>query len=122
MIGDPKQAIYAFRGADIHTYLAARGDASDAPYTLGKNYRSTEALVRAVNQVFGVAARYSHGAFLFKDRIPFVEVAAEGRREHLKVQGKRVKAMTFWQIQQAGILNKTGDDGYISSDGGIRGQ
>ena len=35
MIGDPKQAIYAFRGADIHTYLAARNDTGTAitPWT-----------------------------------------------------------------------------------------
>ncbi len=113
MIGDPKQAIYAFRGADIHTYLDARGDSSGAPYTLGKNFRSTEGLVKAVNQVFGAGVRHSEGAFLFKDRIPFVEVAAEGRRDQLIVHGKPAKAMTFWQLQQTGILNKYGDDGYI---------
>jgi len=114
MIGDPKQAIYAFRGADIHTYLDARGDSSGAPYTLGKNFRSTEGLVKAVNQVFGAGVRHSEGAFLFKDRIPFVEVAAEGRKDQLIVHGKPAKAMTFWQLQQTGILNKYGDDGYIS--------
>jgi exodeoxyribonuclease V beta subunit len=114
MIGDPKQAIYSFRGADIHTYLAARGDALGAPYSLGKNFRSTEGLVEAVNQVFGVAAGHPQGAFMFKDRIPFADVAAEGRKELLRVQGEPVKAMTFWQIQQTGPLNKTGDEGYIS--------
>lgn len=51
MIGDPKQAIYKFRGADIHTYLNARNDA-DKVYTLSYNYRSTPELIEAVNTLF----------------------------------------------------------------------
>ncbi|MFA6008664.1 MAG: exodeoxyribonuclease V subunit beta [Desulfobacteraceae bacterium] len=51
MIGDPKQAIYGFRGADIFAYLKAVENASSA-YTLGKNYRSDPELVNAVNTLF----------------------------------------------------------------------
>ena len=51
LIGDPKQAIYAFRGADVHAYLAAVRTA-DPQYTLATNYRSTDAMVQAVNAVF----------------------------------------------------------------------
>jgi len=51
LIGDPKQAIYAFRGADVHAYLAAVHTA-DPQFTLATNYRSTDAMVRAVNAVF----------------------------------------------------------------------
>jgi len=51
LIGDPKQAIYAFRGADVHAYLAAVHTA-DPQFTLATNYRSTEDMVRAVNAVF----------------------------------------------------------------------
>ena len=41
LIGDPKQAIYSFRGADIFTYLrAAAGVSTEARHTLGKNFRS----------------------------------------------------------------------------------
>lgn len=46
LIGDPKQAIYGFRGGDIHTYLKAAGTA-DARYTLGVNWRSDRALVES---------------------------------------------------------------------------
>ena len=49
MIGDPKQAIYAFRGADIHTYLQARAATAGRHYTLATNFRSTRAVVEAVN-------------------------------------------------------------------------
>lgn len=51
LIGDPKQAIYGFRGADVFSYLAAAHDA-DARYRLGTNFRSASALVEAVNAVF----------------------------------------------------------------------
>jgi exodeoxyribonuclease V beta subunit len=52
LIGDPKQAIYGFRGADIFSYLKA-SRRSQAAYTLSANRRSTPALVSAVNTLFG---------------------------------------------------------------------
>ncbi|MBL8374582.1 exodeoxyribonuclease V subunit beta [Accumulibacter sp.] len=51
LIGDPKQAIYSFRNADLHTYLAARREAG-APYTLRHNQRSTPELIAASNALF----------------------------------------------------------------------
>lgn len=53
LVGDPKQSIYAFRQADIYTYLqAADALGADAHYTLDTNYRSTPALVEALNHLF----------------------------------------------------------------------
>ncbi|MEX0720354.1 MAG: exodeoxyribonuclease V subunit beta [Balneolaceae bacterium] len=53
MIGDPKQAIYGFRGADIYTYLEAKRDALDTQsYTLDYNYRSNDKMIAAVNEIF----------------------------------------------------------------------
>ncbi|MEO1023540.1 MAG: exodeoxyribonuclease V subunit beta [Bacteroidota bacterium] len=55
MIGDPKQAIYSFRGADIQAYLAARSDAPEQQrYTLNANYRTNEHLLDAVNHIFSI--------------------------------------------------------------------
>jgi exodeoxyribonuclease V beta subunit len=54
IVGDPKQAIYGFRGADVDTYLAARDEMLRADATrvvLDVNRRSTEPLVAAVNQI-----------------------------------------------------------------------
>lgn len=51
LIGDPKQAIYGFRGADVHAYLAARGELG-APWVLAHNWRSVPALITGVNAVF----------------------------------------------------------------------
>ncbi len=54
LIGDPKQAIYAFRGADVFAYLrAAREAGTDASYTLSRNFRSDDSLVQAVERIFG---------------------------------------------------------------------
>ncbi len=50
-IGDPKQAIYSFRGADIFAYIKASQMASHR-YTLGKNWRSCQNIVAAVNNIF----------------------------------------------------------------------
>ena len=52
-IGDPKQAIYGFRGGDIYTYLRAAAEAGDRRYTLGVNYRSDPSMIQAVNGAFG---------------------------------------------------------------------
>jgi exodeoxyribonuclease V beta subunit len=51
LIGDPKQAIYKFRGADIFTYLDAQQQANHR-FTLSKNWRSHPQLVTAVNALF----------------------------------------------------------------------
>ena len=50
-VGDPKQAIYSFRNADLHTYLAA-GRKAVARYSLAENQRSTEPLIQALNALF----------------------------------------------------------------------
>jgi exodeoxyribonuclease V beta subunit len=52
MIGDPKQAIYGFRGADVYTYFKARDSISGTVYTLQDNYRSAPVLIEAVNTLF----------------------------------------------------------------------
>jgi exodeoxyribonuclease V beta subunit len=56
LVGDPKQAIYSFRHADLHTYLQARDEAG-AEYTLADNQRSTAALLAALNALFTANAR-----------------------------------------------------------------
>jgi len=57
LIGDPKQSIYRFRGADIHAYLGAAQDAGEQRWTLPTNWRSDPTAVRAVNTVFSRGER-----------------------------------------------------------------
>jgi len=52
LVGDPKQSIYGFRGADVYAYLDAVRQA-DAAFTLAVNHRSDDAVVRGVNTLFG---------------------------------------------------------------------
>jgi exodeoxyribonuclease V beta subunit len=51
MIGDPKQAIYRFRGGDIFTYLKA-GRQADYRWVMNTNWRSVEGMVKAYNRLF----------------------------------------------------------------------
>ncbi len=95
MIGDPKQAIYAFRGADVHTYLAARAD-TESQHTLDRNYRSAKAMVDAVNRLFEHGERLSGDVFLMDGRIPFQRVTAQGRKEHLEIDGAAHAGVTLW--------------------------
>lgn len=111
LIGDPKQAIYAFRGADIYTYLQARRDTDGRHVTLGTNYRSTAAMVAAVNRCFSVAERHPPGAFLFKqpdgdNPVPFSAVNAKGRKDSLTAGGQPLPAMTLWQLDADEPLSK----------------
>ncbi|MDX1634572.1 MAG: exodeoxyribonuclease V subunit beta [Marinobacter sp.] len=110
MIGDPKQAIYRFRGADIHTYLAARRATEGRHVTLPRNYRSSSAQVDASNRVFAYAeAEKPGGAFGFAEAgkgnpLPFTPVSAKGRGDRFIVEGREPAAMTLWH--RAGKANK----------------
>ena len=92
LIGDPKQAIYGFRGADIFTYLTARSTAAHR-YTLDTNHRSDASLIAAVNALF---AR-PHQPFV-EPRIAFEAVhAARGEAERPLTHGGVARApMRFW--------------------------
>jgi len=103
LIGDPKQAIYAFRGADIHTYLVARRACADRLYTLNRNYRSTEAMVEATNHCFHSAEHVPGAAFRFgRDAVPFVPAEANGRTERFVVDGETPPALTVWYMPLGG--------------------
>jgi len=75
LIGDPKQAIYAFRGGDIATYLRAKSEISAHPrgcvFTMDTNWRSSPQMVGAVNALFSGMVN----PFRAKD-IPFQTVQA----------------------------------------------
>ena len=98
LIGDPKQAIYSFRGADIFAYMAAAEKAA-ARYTLLTNWRSDPDLITAVNTVFSARPR----AFVY-DEIPFGPASApEGKRgtSDLRIDGKSPPPFTIWRLDTA---------------------
>lgn len=102
MIGDPKQAIYSFRGADLPTYLNAR-HAAEAIWTLTENFRSSQEVVHAVNHLFGLA------------QAPFGEVPFEPVQtpEPAKAtslfwpNGTKVPALTVWHLHSDKPLSGT---------------
>ncbi|VVS95433.1 exodeoxyribonuclease V subunit beta [Desulfoluna spongiiphila] len=95
MIGDPKQAIYGFRGADIFAYLRAAGEAEKG-YTLDVNYRSTRGMVQAVNTFFSRGT----SPFLF-ERIQFSPVKSAGGddEETLTLDGSPVSPMLIQRFE-----------------------
>lgn len=103
LIGDPKQAIYAFRGADIFTYLGARAATAGRHENLDTNFRSSGAMVEAVNRVFAHAEQaFPRAAFLFQDGednpLPFLPVKARGRKEVWSRHGEPAAALTAWYL------------------------
>ena len=95
VVGDPKQAIYRFRGADIDTYLRAKKEIlartnRTEPHKLGTMYRSTAEMVRAFNAIFKNTADNSAGWFkgMASNGLPIeydeVEFPSQGAPEGVK--------------------------------------
>ncbi|MEF9888386.1 exodeoxyribonuclease V subunit beta [Citrobacter sp.] len=95
LIGDPKQAIYAFRGADIFTYMKARSEVS-AHYTLDTNWRSAPGMVNSVNTLFS----QMDDAFMFRE-IPFspVKFAEKNQSFRFVLHGETQPAMSMWLME-----------------------
>jgi exodeoxyribonuclease V beta subunit len=94
LIGDPKQAIYGFRGGDVHAYLAAAGKAEKAPL-LAHNFRSRPSVLAAIDALY---ANAGDAAFV-DERIRFRAIEAGGRRadgDFLR-DGAPAPAATLWQ-------------------------
>ena len=100
MIGDPKQAIYRFRGADIFTYLKA-SDEAQSRFELTKNYRSEKNLVDGVNALFD----FPQSPFIYQN-INFT--AVDSRDDHLRfyLNGKAEPAYRFY-LTESDKVNKT---------------
>jgi exodeoxyribonuclease V beta subunit len=111
LIGDPKQAIYGFRGADIHTYLQARRATTGRHHTLQQNFRSSRAMVQAVNRVFSRAESFLRGAFRFREGsanpVPFTAVDAQGRAEQLVLDDAPATALTTWLYREQDTIGTT---------------
>lgn len=75
MIGDPKQAIYSFRGGDIYTYLKAK-QASDFRWGMDVNYRSSKDVINCYNRLFYGAPLNEEPLYLFDENIRYPLVKA----------------------------------------------
>lgn len=95
-IGDPKQAIYSFRGADVFTYMAAARRV-DHRFTLGTNWRSSSHLVTGVNAVF----EHPQKPFVFDEDIKFRSVDAAGKVDSspLTIANQSVVPLQFHMLE-----------------------
>ncbi|GHT92455.1 RecBCD enzyme subunit RecB [Betaproteobacteria bacterium] len=109
LVGDPKQAIYSFRGADLHTYLAARAQA-DSRYALDTNHRSTPAQVSACNSLFLTNRRVFMEAGLDYVKVNSVEPATA--LIDATASGHSPAALRLWRIPP--------DEGGAGGQGGER--
>jgi exodeoxyribonuclease V beta subunit len=97
LVGDPKQAIYSFRNADLHTYLQARA-LTQARYTLAGNQRSSPALIEGLNALFGA----NPGAFML-DGLHYQEVRAGGKRRREFIDRSEPRGdLQLWMLPTAG--------------------
>jgi len=104
LIGDPKQAIYSFRSADVFAYMDA-ATTVESRYTLGENWRSEPDLISAINTMFANA----HLPFVY-DKIPFQPAApaTKKEREAFRIDGKSEPPFQLWFVdaQKATGLDK----------------
>ena len=99
LIGDPKQAIYAFRGADVHAYLQAR-DVVQSEWTLDVNWRSDQGLLEAYDALFGDAQLGYAG-------IAYRKVRAADANQQQRLVGRQVDVPLRVRIVH-------GDDGLVA--------
>jgi exodeoxyribonuclease V beta subunit len=94
LIGDPKQAIYKFRGADIYSYLNAKHSANTT-FTLAQNWRSHPNLVGAVNHLFT-----RENPFLIKE-LEFNDVQPANSHEKgtIYFENKPLSPFVLWDLQ-----------------------
>jgi exodeoxyribonuclease V beta subunit len=101
LVGDPKQAIYKFRGADIYSYLEAQNQAQHR-YTLRHNWRSHPHLVAGVNRLFQREQAFLLPNIAFK----LTQAARSEDDGTLHHNGEAIAPMMLWQLPESD--SKTG--------------
>ncbi|WP_395496532.1 exodeoxyribonuclease V subunit beta [Arsenophonus endosymbiont of Lipoptena cervi] len=98
-IGDPKQAIYGFRGADIFAYLKAKKNIK-FHYTLDINWRSSANMISAVNQLFNLVKN----PFIF-EQIPFHKICSSIFNKDLAFiyKTKKLSALNFFYLDKSTV-------------------
>ncbi|NGP88014.1 exodeoxyribonuclease V subunit beta [Fodinibius halophilus] len=133
MIGDPKQSIYSFRGADVYSYIEAREDApQENRFRLDRNFRSTPDLLRGLNAFWGG----HENPFVVGDDIEYKQVEwgwPEKKYDRLKEYGRARPPIRFRRLSETGqdqltkeaakeqVAEDTADEIYRLLEGGKKG-
>lgn len=104
-IGDPKQSIYGFRGADIFTYLHA-SELATARYTLTKNYRSDASFLSALNTLFsGTSRQFVYEEINYINAVPGIAESSQ----KLVISDVNQPSLNFIFIDEETLSNKRND-------------
>ncbi len=95
LVGDPKQAIYGFRGADLSTYFAARAQAG-ARYTLTRTHRAPAPLVGAINALFGREGAFHHPGMEFERAVSALDYDRQ-----LLCEGRPCSRLEAWIVPES---------------------
>ena len=102
LVGDPKQAIYSFRGGDLYAYLSARPTAEARISSLATTYRSAPGLVTALNTLFG-----RHRAFGTPD-LAYPEATSARQDDDLPLPDDGHGRLVAWVVPNDGTEDWTG--------------
>jgi exodeoxyribonuclease V beta subunit len=94
MIGDPKQAIYGFRGGDIFAYLSARNDC-DYQWLMDTNWRSSAAMITGYNRLFYGNKLSEEAKDVFGYQIPYLPVKASPKAHEKVFLDNEFNALQF---------------------------
>jgi len=109
LVGDPKQAIYSFRGGDIYTYCEAKTSektsiAADNRFELDMNFRSQQSLITAVNTIFKdrEASLFAHESISYDGKLK-----CKGLKEQFKDEGTiDNKPFRIWTVERSDGKNQ----------------
>jgi len=99
-IGDPKQSIYGFRGADLDSYQQAIDNISeDNIFTMDKNFRANKPLVEAMNQFFSIDDPF------LNDKISYIDVEAGQTMDVLQKDGVNDTPFTILKVEKVSEIS-----------------
>ena len=114
MVGDPKQAIYAFRGGDIFAYLKA-SKMCDQSATLQRNFRSGPLLVAGIDPIFS-----KHDNPFCFDAIEFSSVTTPPTAVNRLVKdNKKVEPLQFCFVQRSNLKSDLQSSEIVDKQGMI---
>ena len=110
MIGDPKQAIYGFRGGDIFAYLSARNDC-DFQWVMDTNWRSSAAMITGYNRLFYGNKLTGDAVDVFGYQIPYLPVKASPKADQKLFLDNQFNALQFVHFNvESDTKSKDGKD------------
>ena len=104
LVGDPKQAIYGFRGGDVFAWLEARAHAQGEPLRLAESWRAGAGLCEAVNALFSVPGAFIEAGIEHPDIHPAQAVM----RRALLRDGQPLPALELWRLDPEQVGHASG--------------